>query len=302
MSYLIASLNTLKFISEHPLNKNHRVKAVFKFLKWQIATRLLKMKVVVPWVDDSIFISGIGETGLTGNIYTGLMEYEDMLFLLHALQPEDTFVDVGANVGAYTILASRVVGSKSISFEPLPDTINRLKDQLYINRIISAVDLKSMGVGDKQGTLFFTNNNDTTNKVSIEGNIDNTSQAKVTTLDHELKGGAKFLIKIDVEGYEFNALKGASHILSSNNVIAVIIELNGSGEQFGHSNEEIHQLITDFDFTPVSYDPLEREITKLASYNKNGGNTIYVKEADIVANRCKSAPVRRIHTAFGATI
>ena len=67
---------------------------------------MLNRKIIVPWVGDSRFITGSGETGLTGNIYVGFHEYEEMLFLLHALQPTDTFVDVGANVGEYTILAS----------------------------------------------------------------------------------------------------------------------------------------------------------------------------------------------------
>ena len=56
--------------------------------------QLLGRKVIVPWVEDSKFIAGIGETGLTGNLYTGFMEYEDMLFLLHALDTDETFVDV----------------------------------------------------------------------------------------------------------------------------------------------------------------------------------------------------------------
>ena len=59
-------------------------------------------------------------TGATGNIYTGLHEFEDMMFLLHLLRPGDIFVDAGANIGSYTVLASAVVGAKSISFEPVP--------------------------------------------------------------------------------------------------------------------------------------------------------------------------------------
>lgn len=45
-------------------------------------------------------------TGATGNWYCGLQEYEDMSFVLHALRPGDLFVDVGANIGSYSILAA----------------------------------------------------------------------------------------------------------------------------------------------------------------------------------------------------
>ncbi len=58
-------------------------------------------------------------TGATGNIYAGLHEFDDMAFFLHLLRPEDMFADVGSNIGSYTILASGVVGAKSVAFEPV---------------------------------------------------------------------------------------------------------------------------------------------------------------------------------------
>lgn len=51
-------------------------------------------------------------TGATGNIYVGLHEFEDMAFLLHVLRRTDLFVDVGANIGSYTILAGGAAGAK----------------------------------------------------------------------------------------------------------------------------------------------------------------------------------------------
>ena len=291
-----------KFIVQHPLNADHKLKALTKFIKWQIAIRILKKKVIVPWVEDSMFISGLGETGLTGNLYAGFMEYEDMIFLLHALHPTETFVDVGANIGAYTILASKVVKSNSIAFEPLATTVERLEDQIQINRINAAVDIRNMGVGDKEGSLFFTNNNDTVNKVSLAGEVENTTMVKVSTLDTELAKVNKYFFKIDVEGFEYNVIEGASELLSNNNVSAIIIELNGSGEEFGHSNEDIHKKLLSFGFVAVAYEPQSRSLTKLKSYNKGGGNTIYVKDVALISERCKSAPQRVVNTAWGIKI
>lgn len=292
----------VKFIAHHPLNANHKLLALKNFFSWQISTRILKRKVIVPWVDDSVFITGLGETGLTGNLYAGFMEYEDMIFLLHALQPEEIFVDVGSNVGAFTILASKVVKSKSIAFEPLPETVDRLIDQIQINRIESAVDIRNMGVGDKQGSLFFTNNNDTINKVSLTGKTENTTMVRVSTLDNELDKNDHYFLKIDVEGFEYNVIEGAQELLSTNNVSAIIIELNGTGEEFGHHNEDIHKKLTNFGFISVSYEPQTRTLTRLDSYNRTRGNTIYVKDIALIAERCKSAPKRVVHTACGIKI
>ena len=292
----------IHFIVRHPLNAEKKFKALIKFLKWQLGIRLLNRKVITPWVNDSLFICGLGETGMTGNFYTGLIEYEDMGFLLHALQPEDIFVDIGANVGAYTILASKVIGSQSIAFEPLPETIDRLTDQIQINRINSRVDIRNKGVGDKNCQLFFTNNNDTTNKVSLTGKASNSTIVELTTLDIELDNTSKYFLKIDVEGYEFNVIEGSSNLLSSDAISAVIIELNGSGLEFGYSDEKVHQKLIGFGFKPIRYNPKLRIVTESNSFNKNLRNTIYVKDIERISNLCKISDKRVIHTAWGLQI
>lgn len=290
-------LGVTRYITQHPLNVGFRFQAVSNFFRWQIGARLLQKKVLIPWVGDSSFITGLGETGLTGNLYAGFMECEDMLFLLHALQPAETFVDVGANIGAYTILASKVVKSRSIAFEPLPKTADRLRDQVHINRIETIVDVRNMGVGDKKGALFFTNNKDATNKVSLAGERANTTRVEVSTLDSELVEGELYFLKIDVEGFEYNVIQGASSLLSTDNISAVIIELNGNSEEFGHSNELIHQQLLSFNLKPVTYNPFSRTLIRLNGYNKNRTNTIYVRDVEKTRALCKSAPKRVIHTA-----
>lgn len=287
----------LNFIYTHPLNRSHRFAAIMNFVRWQVGVRLVKKKVVVPWVEDAKILSGLGEFGLTGNIYCGFMEYEDMLFLLHALRPHHTFVDVGANVGAYTILASKVVGSKSIAFEPLPETAVRLKDQVQINRIEGMVDIRNIGVGDEEGELYFTNNTDTVNKVSLTGAGENTTRVRVGVLNRELELGKEYFLKIDVEGFESRVISGAENILASGQVLAMIVELNGRGVEFGYTNEEVHQKIISHGLVPISYDPVNRKIKKLDDYNKNEGNTLYVKNIEQAESLVRSAPRRVVHTA-----
>ncbi len=290
-------ISILKFILHHPLTKDKKLKAIAGFFRWQLGARILGRKIIVPWVAESKFISGVGETGLTGNLYTGFMEYEDMLFLLHALQADETFVDVGANVGAYTILASKVVGANSISYEPVPSTVHRLEDQIQINRIGNVVSVRNKGVGNIKGEVFFTNNYDTVNRVSLVGETSHTTKVEVTTLDSDLEKNRGYFFKIDVEGFEYNVIEGGCEILLSPKTTALIIELNGSGEAYGYSNQEIHRKILSLNFFPVSYDPLKRCLIPLDNYNTKGGNTIYVKDINLMRKRIESAPKRCVHTA-----
>jgi hypothetical protein len=64
------------------------------------------MPVVVPFVGDTRLLVARGMRGATGNVYVGLHEFEEMAFALHALRPSSRFIDVGANVGSYTVLAA----------------------------------------------------------------------------------------------------------------------------------------------------------------------------------------------------
>jgi hypothetical protein len=125
---------------------------------------------------------------------------------------------------------------------------------------------------------------------------ENTTQVSVSTLDAELSHSNQYFIKIDVEGFELNVLEGASKILSSGNVSALIIELNSSGEYFGFSNQDIHEKLLGFGFFPVAYAPKTRSMIQLTTYNNNGGNTIYIRDFLKISERCKTAPKRVIHT------
>ena len=288
---------TLNFIFKHPLTKNNKLKSLLRYLRWQIGARILGRQVISPWIDDAKLIANIGDSGSTGNLYTGLMDYEEMLFLLHALQDTETFVDIGANKGAYTVLASKVIGAPSIAYEPIPETFEKLLDQIHINRIDDLVKAKNNGVGNKHINLFFTNNHDTMNKVNATGKSQNTVEVQTIILDEDLDKNKTYFLKIDVEGFEYNVIEGALKILASPNTMALILELNDSGHEFGHSNESIHHKIMGLQFTAVRYDPIRRSLTSLDSYNKNGKNTIYVKNLGLMQERCLSAPKRCIHTA-----
>ena len=158
-------LNLIKFIINHPLNREQKLKSIIQFAKWQIGSRLAPGAIVYPWVNGSRFLVKTGETGLTGNIYTGLHEFSDMGFLLHVLRAKDLFIDVGANAGSYTILACSAVGARGVAFEPVPDTYNRLFENMRLNCLDEKVKCINKAAGSQQGTIAFTSDYDTTNHV-----------------------------------------------------------------------------------------------------------------------------------------
>src|ERR1700681_3691909 len=129
----MSMLNVVKFLVSHPLNKYAKLSAIARIVKWQIGARLVPGDVVFEWINGSRFLVRKGETGLTGNIYAGLHEFPDMGYLLHVLREDDLFVDVGANVGSYTILACSVRRARGFAFEPVPTTYKRLFENIRLN-------------------------------------------------------------------------------------------------------------------------------------------------------------------------
>jgi FkbM family methyltransferase len=275
------------FIDNHPLAGKHKLKAYIKFILWQVCQFLFPKEKIIPFIGNTKLAVTKGMTGATGNIYTGLHEFIDMAFLLHYLEKEDLFYDIGANVGSYTILASGYKNVKSVCFEPVPSTYTSLKRNIRINNLDTKVVALNIGVGSKKGVLHFTEDFDTVNHVVFTPENENTHhlvEVNIEDLD-TITGiyGIPNLIKIDVEGFETEVLNGMCNVLKSDNLKAIIIELNGSGERYGFDENIIHQKLLSNNFLPYEYFPFRRSLVELKTFGVL--NTIYVKDIEFVKNR-----------------
>ncbi len=283
-------LNTLQIILNHPLNGGAKLAALSRFLRWQIGSRLVGGTVSIPFVDETRLLVATGMHGATMSIYTGLQEFEDMAFLLHFIKEDDLFVDVGANVGTYTMLASGAVGARTLSIEPVPFTYLRLQDNVRLNNITEQVKSLNVALGQEDGVLDFTAGLDTVNHVISELEVnENVIQVPVKTLDGVLQGGKPALIKIDVEGYETLVLSGGKEVLGQDTLLGVIMELNGSGSRYGYSEDKLHNTMLDYGFSTYSYSPFDRSLIPLAGKNCKSGNTLYLRHIDVVSERLQSA-------------
>ncbi|RPI95344.1 MAG: FkbM family methyltransferase [Chloroflexi bacterium] len=288
-------LTTLKFIAEHPLNKGKKGRALFGFLKWQIGSRLVPGEVVYHWIDGARFIVRPGETGLTQNIYCGLQEFCDMAYVLHVLNSEDLFIDVGANAGSYTILACAVRGARGYCFEPVPSTFQRLTDNLKLNDLLGRVQVHNIGLADKEGEALFTADLDTTNHlIAPTEAASDAIVVKVLSLDQVLASESPSLIKIDVEGLETLVINGMLCTLGNPSLHSVIVELNGSGAHYGFDDQGIVEKMREFGFRMYSYEPFSRTITPISAKNPDSSNTLFLRHEDFIRQRLASAPSFRV--------
>jgi FkbM family methyltransferase len=240
-------------------------------------------------------------TGATGNIYCGLHEPNDMGFLLHFLREKDLFMDVGANIGSYTVLASGVIGAETICFEPIPTTYQHLLDNIYLNRLVDRVQALNVAVGSEEGEIEMMADQDTVNRVVAAGEYSGlTIKVPVVTVDKILDGRVPKLIKIDVEGYETLVLESAKQTLENKALEAVIIELNGSGSVLGFDEDSIRRHFIDLGFTACTYDVRTRLLQEENDEIKNiSDNTLYVRNIEATQDRLRHA---RYFNVLGANI
>ncbi|NII24081.1 FkbM family methyltransferase [Pseudoflavitalea sp. X16] len=286
-------VQVLKFIINHPLNRNNRLGSVKRFLKWQIGSRLLPYPITYPFIGNTKLIIKRGMTGATGNLYAGLHDFEDMGFLLHLLRPEDLFADIGANIGSYTLLASGHRGANAIAFEPIPATYEILKNNIAINQIERKVTALNIGLGSKLGSLKFTNGLDTMNHVAKEDDWETSVlEVKVDTLDNVMEGRVPLLMKVDVEGFETEVLNGAAATLKNPALKAIIIELNGSGKHYGYDDADIKRKLESLGFNAYQYEPFKRKLIKMDT--QQHGNMLYLRDMDFINERIKTSPAIQV--------
>lgn len=282
------------FLCGHPLTSKHKLAAIGRFLRWQWHRRISRSPLVVPFVGGSQLLLRARSQGLTGFYYVGLPDFEEAAFALHLLRRGDGFADVGANAGAWTVMASMGAGAMVDAFEPVPEAASQLAENVAINKSDAIVRIHPVGVGSKAGRLRFTAGHGTGNHVvtadDCSGASGETVEVVVTTLDEIYHGRCPQLIKIDVEGWELEVLKGAHTLLRNTGLLALVVET------FRHQNlstprlQELELLLAEHGFRPCSYHPRQRRLDNVDNAPRVSDNTIYVRNVEAVQVRLSSAP------------
>ncbi len=151
----------------------------------------------------------------------GTYELEAMKMVCQLLRPGDTAVDVGANIGLYTLVMAKQVGptGKVYAFEPANKSYETLIEHISLNGLQGVVDAHQLLIDRQKGTLLLHEDGlRGTNRVGgsrFDGPNTVVTERRSTTLDDFFMDKRQLpdLIKIDVEGYEFNVLMGAPQTL-----------------------------------------------------------------------------------------
>lgn len=153
--------------------------------------------------------------------------------LARELKPGDIFYDIGANAGFFSLMASNCVGpaGRVFAFEPLPENVRSIRSQVELNAVAN-VTVVQAAVSNREGTVEFSNGQDTSTAhikgVRAEKDDAPAFSVRAVALDQfSRETSVPDFMKMDIEGAELMALKGACRLLGSAHPPKILIEFHG---------------------------------------------------------------------------
>jgi FkbM family methyltransferase len=225
---------------------------------------------VVIDVGDNAKLKLFTDSVLSETIYVGRFENAELDFVKRYLKKDDVFLDIGANVGLFTVVGASKVGTqgKVYSFEPVKKTYTRLSENVQLNNF-TCVKLFNAGLSNTDGELEMT--------TSAEGFDAWNSFGKPTAGSNFIKEKVAIykldscisqndisnvnLAKIDVEGWECNVMIGGKDLFSSDNAPDLLVEFTEENcKNAGFTCAGLYDILIDFGYKMFLYDEARKTL------------------------------------------
>ena len=229
-----------KFVWTHPANEGARLRALVRLLRFHASGKVLHRRTLARLGQRSMLWADRSRWEASKVVYANPPDHPEMLAWQQVLQPGDLFVDVGANVGNYAIWAGEL-GAEVIALEPAADTLALLNENVALNGY--PVETIQAAAGASCGIARFTSGLDCVNRLDPEGSVETT----MVTIDSIIRERKVAGMKVDVEGFEIEVLRGCERALSEHRIELIQLEWNATSKMaVGTDRRPVADLLAEY--------------------------------------------------------
>jgi FkbM family methyltransferase len=215
---------------------------------------------------EHLFLTSSGDMIVTPHLLSlGMNEPHNTRILMSVTNPGDVFVDIGANVGYFTVLGAwrAYPGGQVWAFEPIPKLYRIMSDNLHNNGFSMMAERRQLGLSDRTGVAqlrIFEGYEATSTMRELSADFISVTEQQtgrqshvidcnIVRLDDEMSDVKEInVLKIDAEGHEPSIIRGAQKILARSGNIRIVMEfvpsIMGEVEAAAHL-----KLLRDLDFS-----------------------------------------------------
>ena len=252
----------VKRIWHAPGNRGKRVSVLLRSVLWLLNKKTLRKPWTLAVYDDMLLCCYTDSIIALHVVQRGeFHDWDTAKFITELLREGDTFVDVGANIGLYTLPAA-AKKARVVAVEPSAKNRGRLEENLALNSLTS-VKIEACALGESEGEMAFCDD-DALAHVEMAGNG---PKVPVRRLDAILPEGEISLLKVDVEGFELAVFQGAENAMRAGRLPVILFEMNHSYERYGVTEAQIFGFLRERGYQIARY---EHDARRLVSHGLEG--------------------------------
>lgn len=205
------------------------------------------------------------------------------------LKPGDTVIDIGANIGAYSLFCSRLVGKKGqvIALELIPSTYKSLSENILLNSASNIFPInKGAGRTNEEKTInILSPDLHAHNSLGLTADTDDVAEVSITTIDSltdQEELGRIQLMKIDVEGFEDEVLLGAAESLLNNKITHIQFEISKKPlEEAGKKSSDIFNILANFKYQVYKFNDVSKKFEGPIESEDSDFDNYYASKLDL---------------------
>lgn len=247
----------LLFVFSHPKNRGKLIETIVRLIWWKCNQLWWQFPAVVsiaPGIQCLCYPSSSFGSLI---VYTIWPEFNEMKHVYETLESNDIFIDVGAGLGDFSLIAaSKITKGHIFAFEPNQKAADQFKQNIALNHIEKRITLSTEAIADKDGWVYFNANQTTELSQIVNSKGNHALRVKSTTLDSFCKKNKVSqisLLKIDVEGAELRVLRGCQNLLKKGLIKKILLEVNPKSENLGNQTNETLAFLKQFGFSFYSF-------------------------------------------------